>query len=229
LKLAMWKALGLAALFLLVVPAARADEATRLDRLNGVRFVLDGRALTVTLVPQPDRRPADIRADVWGKRIDAICFAGPRAKVRDIRLWPEGQLELSYRFPRDISARIKSCLLEDGATDVAGVIFKRFIRIFGNGPSDKRIGRRLRRHLQREDASAARRVTAIVVSDGVIVIATDLRENRRGRRIARRLCELVQSSGVPGPPPGTMAHSIFSRDDATLERCGSARAEPQSR
>jgi hypothetical protein len=219
------KAFGVAAvLFLLVVPPARADEATRLDRLHGVRFALDARVLTVTLIPQPDRRPPDVRADVWGSRIDAICSAGRRVRVRDVRLWPEGQLELSYRFPRDISGRVKWCLLENGATDVAGVTFERVIRVYGNGPSDKRIGRRLRQHLRRIGAKAAQRVTAIVVSDGVITIATDLPESRRARRIAGRLCRLLRSSGVPGPPAGSrLAHSVFSRDDATLKVC--ARAE----
>jgi hypothetical protein len=220
------KALGLAVLFLLVVPAARADEATRLDRLAGVRFALDGRVLKVTLVPQPDARPPDARAEVWGRRIDAICSAGPRVRVRDIRLWPQGQLELIYHFPRDISEGVRWCLLEDGAADVAGVTFNRFIRILSSGPSDRRIGRRLRQHLQRKDAKAAERVTAIVVTDGVITVGTDLPENRRARRIARRLCELVRSSGVPDPPAGSrLAHSVFSRDDATLRTC----AEAQSR
>ena len=47
--------------FLLIVPAARAEEMTRLDRGHGVRFTLDGRVLTVRLVPQPGRRPPDVR------------------------------------------------------------------------------------------------------------------------------------------------------------------------
>ena len=213
-----------AALFVLVAPTARADEATRLDRLNGVRFALDGRVLTVTLVPQPDSRPPDARDDVWGRRIDAICSTGRGATVRDIRLWPDGQLELSYRFARDISGRVRWCLLEDGATDVAGVTFERFIRILSSGPRDKRIGRRLRQHLEREGGKPAQRVTALVVTDGGIAIATNLAENRRARRIARRLCGLLRSSGVPEPPAGSrLAHSVFSRDDATLRVC--ARAE----
>jgi hypothetical protein len=109
------KALGVAALFLLCGPAAQADEATRLDRFNGVRFTLDGRALTAALVPLPDARPPDVREDVWGK------------------------------------------------------------------------------------LKAVQRVTTIVVTHGTITIGTDLAENRRARRIARRRCGLVRSSGVPGP------------------------------
>jgi hypothetical protein len=215
--------------FLLAVPAAEGATEVRLDRLHGVRFDLEGKRLTVTLVPQPDSRPPDVRAEVWGRRIDAICspvFAPRkvrRAAVRDVRLWPDGQLELEFHFGRDVSDEVKWCLLEDGGTDVAGVTFERFIRIFGNGPSDKRIGRRLRQHLRREGAKAAERVTAIVVSDGVITIATDLAETRRARRIAGRLCGLLRSSGVPDPPAGSrLAHSVFSRDDATLSVCSRA-------
>lgn len=222
----MRRVVGIVALLWLAASAAEAEAEVRLDRLHGVRFELEGTRLTVRLVPQPDSHPPDVRADVWGKHIDATCspVLAPRkvrrAAVRDVRLWPRGQLELEFHFKRDVSDDVKWCLLEDGGTDVAGVIFERFIRIFGNGPSDKRIGRRLRRHLQREGAKAARRVTAIVVSDGVIAIATDLAEGRRARRIAGRLCELLRSSGVPDPPAGSrLEHSVFSRDDATLRVC----------
>jgi hypothetical protein len=224
------KALGAigVSLFLLVVPAAEGATEVGLDRDHGVRFIVDGPVLTVRLEPQTGQRPPDVREDVWGRRIGAACSpvfsVRPRrlrrVAVTGVQLWPEGQLELNYTFERDISDRVKWCLLEDGGTDVAGVTFERFIRILGSGPTDKRIGRRLRRHLQLEGAKAAQRVTAIVVTDGAITIGTDLAENRRARRIARRLCELLRSSGVPDPPAGSrLAHSVFSRDDATLGVC----------
>jgi hypothetical protein len=89
------------------------------------------------------RTPPDARKQLWGKRIDAICSTrfqvrNPRRSiVRAVRFWPCGQLELSYSFRRDISDRVKWCLLEDGGRDVAAVDFQAGVpaRMSGGGAS----------------------------------------------------------------------------------------------
>jgi hypothetical protein len=92
----------LAALSLALVPgpAVAGDQSgkVRVARLHGVRFELAGRVLTVRLAPQTDRQPPGARDSVWGKRIDAICSPvfHPRSRstiVRQIRLWPRGELQ----------------------------------------------------------------------------------------------------------------------------------------
>ena len=219
---------ALATVSLALAPGAglAADGPVRVDRLHGVRFELDGRVLTVRLVPQADGQLPDVRGKVWGKRIDAICSPvfHPRRRstiVRQIRLWPRGELELSYRFGRDISNRVKWCLLEDGGVDVAAVSFVPLIRVFGDNTEDRRTGRRLRRHIKREAPSATwlPQVKAIVVSDGRIAVSIDRARNPGSRRIARRICELVRSAGVPDPPSGGGPHTVFGRDDVTLRAC----------
>jgi hypothetical protein len=75
---------------------AAAAERTRLDRDDGVRFHLDGRRLTVKLVPQE------------GHALEAR------------------PLETDHRLPRDISDVARWCLLETaGGGDVAYVRFRR--------------------------------------------------------------------------------------------------------
>jgi hypothetical protein len=68
---------------------------------DGIRWRLDGRVLTVQLLPHaPDRT---VRM-VSGARISAICgtkVASPRETTLT-RLWPAGQRSLSYRFARDV-------------------------------------------------------------------------------------------------------------------------------
>jgi hypothetical protein len=59
-------AAGVVGVSRLVVPAAQAEQVTKLDRDHGVRFTLDGRVLTVRLVPQSGRPPPDVRGHVWG-------------------------------------------------------------------------------------------------------------------------------------------------------------------
>jgi hypothetical protein len=219
-----------------LVPATFAGSAgavpspVRLDRAHGVRFSLTGSLLTVRLVPQPNRTPPDARRQLWGKRIDAICsptFSPRRAHrvVRAVRLWPRGQMELTYRFERDISHRAKWCLLEDDGLDVAGVDFALFIPVHGDNANDRRIGRGLRRYLQRTTGSNPwlGRVRGIVVQRGVIAVATDLRRNRGGKRIARQLCNLIQGADVADFTPG---HTIYGHEDVVLRVCR-ARRQPR--
>jgi hypothetical protein len=83
---------------------------------DAVRWRLDGRVLTVQLLPfAPDRTVRMVN----GTRISATCGtnvalspADPRRETTLTRLWPAGQTSLSYRFPRDVS---EWCRLADPA------------------------------------------------------------------------------------------------------------------
>lgn len=179
------------------------------------------------LVPQPGDAPPDVRDEVWGEEISAACSPVytrsvrrlRRAVVRDVRVWPEGGRELTYTFPRDISGRVKWCLLEkDGGTDVAAADFGIFIRIYASNAADRRAGQALRRHLLQRAATRpwVRRIRALVVDRGMIALTTDLRRYRRGRQIAKALCTPVRESGTAADPSG---HAVYGRNDARLRPC----------
>ena len=101
-------------------PPGKKVVATDVER--GVRFSLDGRVLTVQLLPN---RPNPIET-VSGARISATCGANVAApgvgrEITLTRLWPAGQTSLSYRFPRDVS---RWCQLYDqSGSIVASVSF----------------------------------------------------------------------------------------------------------
>jgi hypothetical protein len=113
------------ALVAVVVTVARESEVERpaappgkkvvaTDVERGVRFSLDGRVLTVQLLPPVRNQTFET---VSGARISATCGANvaappgdPRSETTLTRLWPAGQTSLSYRFPRDISSW---CRLDD--------------------------------------------------------------------------------------------------------------------
>jgi len=80
-------------------------EVVATDVERGVRFGLDGRLLTVQMLPDiPD---ASYEA-VSGARISATCGTArpgdPRGKTTVTRPWPADRTSLSYRFPRDVSS-----------------------------------------------------------------------------------------------------------------------------
>ena len=92
---------------------------------RGLRFGLDGRVLTVQLLPDiPDAS----YETVSGARISATCGTNvaappgdPRGETTLTRRWPAGQTSLSFRFPRDVSSW---CRLEDqSGSTVAFVSF----------------------------------------------------------------------------------------------------------
>ena len=107
-----------AALVAVVVTVARESDVERpaappgkkvvaTDVERGVRFSLDGRVLTVQLLP-PVRN--QIFETVSGAEISATCGANvaassgdPRRETTLTRRWPAGQTSLSFRFPRDVS------------------------------------------------------------------------------------------------------------------------------
>ena len=90
-----------------------------------MRFSLDGRVLTVQLLPD---RP-EVLETVSGAEISATCGTNvaappgdPRGETTVSRIWPAGETSLSYRFPRDVSSW---CLLGRQSVDpiVASVNF----------------------------------------------------------------------------------------------------------
>ena len=108
-----------AALVAVVVTVAREPDVERpaappgkkvaaTDVENGVRFSLDGRVLTVQLLPI---RPNATFEAVSGAEISATCRTNiaappgdPRSQSTVFRIWPAGETSLSYRFPRDVSS-----------------------------------------------------------------------------------------------------------------------------
>jgi hypothetical protein len=204
----------------IAVSATASPSPVRVDRDHGVRFDLEGSVLTVGLVGQTETSP-----ELWGKRIRAVCSPtfgyreALRVAVRGVQLWPTGQTELTYNFDRDISDRVKWCLLEDvGGGDVAGVDFQAFFPVYGDSPKDRRIGRRLREYLWRNASPRPwmRLVTAIFVEHGVISVRTRLRDDRRGRRSAREICRFIQGADVADFTPG---HTVSGRNDVVLAFC----------
>ena len=86
-------------------PPGKKLVATDVER--GVRFSLDGRVLTVQLLPD---RP-EVLETVSGAEISATCGTNvaappgdPRGEIAVFRIWPAGETSLSYRFPRDVSS-----------------------------------------------------------------------------------------------------------------------------
>jgi hypothetical protein len=87
-------------------PPGKKVVATDVER--GVRFSLDGRVLTVQLLPPVRNQTFET---VSGAEISATCGANvaappgdPRSEITLFRRWPAGQTSLSYRFPRDVSS-----------------------------------------------------------------------------------------------------------------------------
>ncbi len=87
-------------------PPGKKVVATDVER--GVRFSLDGRVLTVQLIPPVRNQTFET---VSGAEISATCGANvaappgdPRSEITLFRRWPVGQTSLSYRFPRDVSS-----------------------------------------------------------------------------------------------------------------------------
>jgi hypothetical protein len=84
-------------------PPGKKVVATDVER--GVRFSLDGRVLTVQLLPPVRNQTFET---VSGAEISATCGANVAApgvgrEITLTRPWPAGQTSLSYRFPRDVS------------------------------------------------------------------------------------------------------------------------------
>ena len=101
------------------VPAPRM-EVVATDVERGLRFGLDGRVLTVQMLPDiPDAS----YETVSGAQISATCGTpgDPRGETTLTRRWRPDQTLMIYRFPRDVSSW---CRLEDqSGSAVASVRF----------------------------------------------------------------------------------------------------------
>jgi hypothetical protein len=126
------------AIFLILPGSAAGAVKTGLDRHAGMRLTLDGRVLTAKIA-NARGGDLDLEEQLYGKRIDAVCsssFLRPRQhSVVRARRWPVGARRLSFRFGRDISDRVKWCLIEKHGVDVAAVtyILPEPIRFVGKG------------------------------------------------------------------------------------------------
>jgi hypothetical protein len=150
LRLAMRAALAAAAVVVVlsvVLVAERNDEDRRGQRTGtptlhpgarlatdgeaGVSFTLNGRVLTVQLLPSA---PSKTRNRVDGARVRATCGKGftegpgpgPGADSRQVRtrFWPAGRTSMRYQFREDISRIASWCRLE--AAVVGHVAFVKF-------------------------------------------------------------------------------------------------------
>ena len=109
---------------------ATAKVRTATDHLAGVRFTLNARTLTLTLVPQKGHTPPDARKQLYGKSLRASCGLDD-AKGRPVAKgatflkfrWERGTLRRRVRLPRDISASAGWCIVETvpGGGDIAFV------------------------------------------------------------------------------------------------------------
>ncbi len=106
-------------------PSKKVDVVTNVgwDVERGMRFGLDGRVLTVQLLPPVRNQTFET---VSGARISATCGANvaappgdPRSETTLTRLWPAGQTSLSYRFPRDVS---RWCRLYDQSGSIVAFV-----------------------------------------------------------------------------------------------------------
>lgn len=100
---------------------AQADAAVRVkhDKSAEVRFVLNGKSLTATVVDLPRyRQTPPTMSLVSGKSVVLACGTSFRHSRRDTLVvrriqWSRGARSETVRFRRDISRRAKWCLVEE--------------------------------------------------------------------------------------------------------------------
>ena len=113
-------------------PAGTAPGAKlAIDGQAGVSFRLDGRVLTVRILPFA---PTETRTRLTSARIRATCAKGftegpgpgpgPEPRQTRTRFWPAGSTLMRFRFPGDISRIATWCRLEDPV--VGHVAFVKF-------------------------------------------------------------------------------------------------------
>lgn len=120
----------LALLVTTAVASAAVKENT--DRKHGVVFHLDGRVLTVTLLPQVNPKPGNERMPVFGRRVVAACATrqqgGEGELLFSIKRWPAGITSVKFRFRFNDSARMHYCALADlksnSGDPIASVYFR---------------------------------------------------------------------------------------------------------
>ncbi len=145
----------LVVLWLLVPGDASAKRITDLDARTGVLFVLDGRTLTTTITPGAQR--VDVRSELYGKRITAVCGRyGPLTRVVREASWPPNVNQVSFVFARDLSEVVSWCILEtDTGSDIAEAAFGPIPGLFFADTSYKGSAspRGVRRYLRVRDAN----------------------------------------------------------------------------
>ena len=126
-------------------------EVVATDVERGISLGLDGRVLTVRLLPH---RLNQTYETVSGARITATCGANvaappgdPRGETTLTRRWPAGQTSMSYRFPRDVSSW---CRLEDQSGSILA-----FVRFPGVPPGAKELITETANNWARQFASSA--------------------------------------------------------------------------
>jgi hypothetical protein len=112
-------------------PALQPGARLATDGEAGVSFILDGRVLTVQLLPSA---PSKTRNRVNGARIRATCGQGftegpgpgpgPEPRQARTRFWPAGRTSMRYQFREDSSRIVSWCRLEDPV--VGHVAFVKF-------------------------------------------------------------------------------------------------------
>ena len=112
-------------------PPSGRDARLGIDGQAGVRFRLEGRELTVSVLPFA---PLATRQRVSGARIRATCGVaysqvGPEGDIRNVSVqrtlfWPAARTVMRFRFPTDISSFARWCRVEDPV--VGHVAFVRF-------------------------------------------------------------------------------------------------------
>jgi hypothetical protein len=120
----------LAALCALVALPSVAGAAVRIkhDKFHEVRFVLDGKTLTTTVVDLPRymQSPPTL-SELAGKRVRIACGTSFRhlrrstVLVRQV-LWPRGARSVTVDFRRDLSHRVRWCVIDSEDTDDVATI-----------------------------------------------------------------------------------------------------------
>jgi len=110
-----------------VVGGAEAGAAIRaeLDRGEELRFLLKGKTLKLTVVDRPNLiQSPTIQSELFGKRLRFGCGTSfrpaRRTTVFEQARWPVATKSFSVRFDRDLSRRVKWCLVEAGVGEFAG-------------------------------------------------------------------------------------------------------------
>jgi hypothetical protein len=116
-------------------PSMEVVVADAIDVERGMHLGLDGRVLTVQLLPPVRNQTFET---VSGARISATCGANvaappgdPRRETTLTRRWPRSWTSKSYRFPRDVS---RWCRLEDQSGSTVA-----FVRFPGASPGAREL------------------------------------------------------------------------------------------
>jgi hypothetical protein len=151
-----------------------------IDVERGLRFGLDGRVLTVEMLPDiPDAS----YETVSGARISATCATNvaappgdPRGEITLTRPWPADRTILSFRFPRDVSSW---CRLEDQSGSIVASV-----RFPGVPPGAKEQIAETANGWARQFASSAQACNDYYTGTGPTACEPERRPSRKARQWA---------------------------------------------